>query len=82
MKIIDIHCHIFPQKIAEKAVESIGNYYSLSMYGEGILSDLQVQGEKAGVNKFVVHSTATKAEQVMSINDYIAGVQNRNSNCI
>lgn len=82
MKIIDIHCHIFPQKIAEKAVESIGNYYSLSMYGEGTLSDLQVQGEKAGVNKFVVHSTATKAEQVMSINDYIAGVQNRNSNCI
>ncbi|NLY42637.1 MAG: amidohydrolase family protein [Clostridiaceae bacterium] len=82
MKIIDIHCHIFPEKIANKAVKSIGDYYNISMYGEGTISDLKVQGEKAGIDKFVVHSTATKPEQVKSINDFIAGIINKNSNCI
>ncbi|MCR4436084.1 MAG: amidohydrolase family protein [Clostridiales bacterium] len=73
-KIIDIHTHIFPEKIAEKAVESIGKYYNIPMYGAGTAADLLQSGKKIHVSKYVIHSTATKVEQVRSINDFIAGV--------
>ena len=31
MKIIDAHAHIFPQKIADRAVQSIGAFYDIPM---------------------------------------------------
>ena len=82
MKIIDMHCHIFPEKISGKAVDSIGDYYHIPMYGKGTVKDLRLQGEKAGNSKFLIHSTATKIEQVSSINDYIAEVQAKNDSCV
>lgn len=80
-RIIDIHAHIFPDKIAEKAVENIGNYYGIPMHGKGTVSDLLESGRKIGVYKYIVHSTATKFEQVKSINNFIVSVQASN-NCI
>ena len=32
-KIIDSHCHIFPDKIAQKATDSIDNFYHISQSG-------------------------------------------------
>jgi predicted TIM-barrel fold metal-dependent hydrolase len=71
-KIIDIHAHIFPEKIAEKAVKAIGDYYGIKMFGEGTCDALVESGKKINVYKYIVHSTATKVEQVKSINDFIA----------
>ena len=34
-KIIDFHAHIYPQKIVEKATESVGNFYGISMGHDG-----------------------------------------------
>ena len=28
MTVIDCHCHIYPEKIAARAVESVGDFYS------------------------------------------------------
>lgn len=73
-KIIDIHAHIYPEKIARKAVESIGSFYGISMVGgNGTGEDLLFSGGKIGVERYVVHSTATKPEQVQAINDFISG---------
>ncbi|MGN0795352.1 MAG: amidohydrolase family protein [Christensenellales bacterium] len=73
-KIIDIHAHIYPEKIARKAVESIGSFYGISMVGgNGTSENLIASGGKIGVEKYVVHSTATKPEQVESINNFISG---------
>ncbi|MGN1097091.1 MAG: amidohydrolase family protein [Christensenellales bacterium] len=73
-KIIDIHAHIYPEKIAKKAVESIGSFYGISMVGgNGTSENLIASGGKIGVEKYVVHSTATKPEQVESINNFICG---------
>ena len=73
MKIIDAHCHIFPDKIAQKATDSIGKFYDLEMEcGIGSPSVLLQEGEALGVAGFVVCSTATKPHQVVSINDFIA----------
>jgi len=74
-KIIDIHAHIFPEKIAQKATESIGNFYGIPMSGKGTIEDLLEQGNKVNVYRYVVHSTATKVEQVESINEFISQMQ-------
>lgn len=72
MKIIDAHAHIFPTKIAEKAVESIGKFYDREgMSHEGTIDALLESGKNIGVSKYLVFSTATKVEQVESINRFI-----------
>lgn len=71
--VIDAHAHIFPDKIAEKAVAGIGNFYGdLTMELDGTADGLLKSGGSAGVDKFLVHSVATVPAQVTSINNFIA----------
>ena len=71
--IIDSHAHIFPDKIAEKAALSIGDFYDgMKIRYDGKLSTLLALGREAGIDKFAVHSVATVPEQVVSINNFIA----------
>ena len=72
-RIIDAHCHIYPQKIAAKAVAAIGNFYDIKMSEDGTADSLIREGREIGVEKYFVHSTATTVHQVRSINDYIFG---------
>ena len=67
-KIIDIHAHFFPDELAQRAVDNLGNYYGLEMHCNGTFSDLKARAEKAGISRLVVHSTALKANQVEVIN--------------
>lgn len=73
-KIIDSHAHVFPDKIAEKATESIGEFYSLPMGLDGSVRTLLELSEKHGISAFLIQSVATAPQQVQSINDFIAGV--------
>ena len=70
--IIDAHCHVYPDKIAAKAVEGIGKFYDLSMYYDGRYSTLIDFGGKIGVKHYVIFSVATTPHQVHSINTFIA----------
>jgi len=74
-KIIDIHDHIFPDKIAQKATDAIGSYYGIKMRHTGTVETLLEAGRRIGTTNYVVHSSATTVEQVQAINDYICGVQ-------
>lgn len=69
--IFDSHAHIYPQKIAVKASASVGNFYSTGMAGDGTVETLLSFGKEAGISKYVVHSVATSAHQVQSINRFI-----------
>lgn len=71
IKIIDTHAHIFPEKISDKAVKNIGLFYGLPMTGGGQIKDLLNSGSKIGVDRYIVHSTATAAHQVRAINNFI-----------
>ncbi|NLB78970.1 MAG: amidohydrolase [Clostridiaceae bacterium] len=71
-KIIDFHAHAFPEEIAQKAVNHIGNHYTIKMQGKGILPDLIQSADNAGIDYIVIHSTATRACQVKHINDWVA----------
>ena len=71
-KIIDAHCHIYPDKIAEKASLSTGKFYDIEMTYDGKVSTLKEVGERGGIDHYIVQSVATKPEQVSSINRFIA----------
>lgn len=77
--IIDFHAHIYPQKIAEKATKAIGDFYDAPIARNGSVEDLIKSGSAIGVEKYIVHSTATKESQVVSINDFIINAVNNES---
>lgn len=77
-EICDGHSHIFPDKIADKAVESIGGFYGIPMKGCGSVSALIESGRAIGVKNYLVCSTATTAHQVESINMFIADTCEKN----
>lgn len=69
---IDSHCHIYPEKIASKAVAGTDNFYGGKSVGLGTIDDLIDSGMKAGIDHFIVQSVATTPKQVESINNFIA----------
>ena len=75
-KVFDAHCHIYPDKIAEKAAESIGRFYDMPMRYDGKVSTLERIGARAGVEKYLVQSVATTPHQVRSINEFISSTVN------
>ena len=81
-RIFDIHTHIFPEKIADKATGAIGEYYGIEMDGRGTPEALLESGKKIEVEKYLVLPTATKVEQVQSANDFIAEMQKEHSNFV
>ena len=73
-EIIDFHAHIYPDKIAAKATESVGNFYNIPMSGScGSVGKLLEYGRLGGTTRYVVHSVATSVAQVRAINEFIAG---------
>ena len=72
MRIIDCHCHIYPEKIAAKAVKAIGSFYDLHMDYDGTAATLLKSGAAAGITDFLVHSVATTPHQVRSVNEFVA----------
>lgn len=69
---IDSHCHIYPEKIAEKAVAGTDRFYDTVAAGKGTVTDLIERGSNAGIDHFIVQSVATTPHQVKSINEFIA----------
>lgn len=74
MRIIDAHCHIYPGGIARKAVDAVDKFYDglPSDHYDGTVETLIKSGNAAGISRFIVHSVATKPEQVGHINQFIA----------
>lgn len=72
MYIIDMHTHFYPEKIAQKATDSIRDFYEI--YGGtmgGTAEELQQRGKAAGISKFVVLGVAIHPSKVQHINDFI-----------
>lgn len=72
-KIIDAHCHIYPDKIAEKAAAATCDFYKgLGDTLDGTVATLLKKAELAGIGHCIVQSVATTPKQVSSINNFIA----------
>ncbi len=71
MRIIDVHSHIYPDKIADKASRSIADFYHIDARARGTAEVLLAEGREAGITAYVVNSVATNVRQVRHINEFI-----------
>ena len=72
MRVFDIHVHIYPEKVALKASQSIGLFYEgIYMHGNGTLEDCLSMMDAAGVERFAAHSVALTTHNVDRINSFI-----------
>ena len=69
---IDAHCHVYPEKIASRAVNGTDTFYNIQSVCDGTVKTLIEEGQKAGIDRFVIQSVATTPKQVSSINRFIA----------
>jgi len=72
ISVIDAHTHVFPDKIARKASESIGQFYGIGMRFDGRVDTLVKLSDHCPIRRSIVFSTATHPEQVRAINRFIA----------
>ena len=72
MRIIDIHTHVYPQAVAQKATDSIQVFYELDGAGmNGTVEMLRSRGKEAGISQFVVLPVAVLPDRTRHINDFI-----------
>ncbi len=72
-EIIDVHTHIWPDKISVRAADNIVNYYSLSRQGDGSVSGLFKGADEFTNIRFVISSATLKpdSEHARVGNDYL-----------
>jgi len=78
-KIIDFHTHVFPENIAQKATDFVGDYYGIPMESVGTAPELLNTSRDLDIRGYVIHSSATKPNQVENINNFIAEYTKSNS---
>lgn len=71
MEIINFHTHVYPQKIAAKAVESLHEKYQLTIEHDGTAECLFKECEACGISRVVTLPVAISPAQVSHINDFI-----------
>ena len=71
----DFHTHVFHPKIAEKVLEQLKNHYGINPAGTGLVEDLLVFINKAGIQRAVVHTAATSPDQVIPANNWAISLQ-------
>ena len=71
MNIIDMHVHIFPDKIAAKATAAVSKFYDLPQGYDGSVESALRNLDRAGIDRFCAHSVATTPKQVERINDFV-----------
>lgn len=76
--IIDFHVHCFPDEIAERAVTTLSEAANLPLKSNGTVAGIKASMKKAGVNKSVLLSIATKPQQTHKITQWAASVQDEN----
>jgi len=70
-RVIDIHAHAFPANIAEKAAKALGEFYHFTVENEASCDALAESAKAAGVEKVIIHSTATVPRQVKDVNNFL-----------
>ena len=72
-KVADIHAHVFPEKLADKAPASISAFYGGMEVAchPATPQKMAFYEQEAGITRFVMSNSATTAHQVHSINDFL-----------
>ena len=82
MTVVDAHVHVYPEKIALRAAESVGDFYQCPMFKEGSVSAMLAAVEGSPITHHIIYSVATKPSNVESINDFIAAECEKHPNFV
>jgi len=74
MRIIDFHVHVFPDDVAERAIPVMEKSAGVKTSFDGTFAGMRSAADEAGINVTVLQPVATRPEQVVSINDWTAGL--------
>jgi predicted TIM-barrel fold metal-dependent hydrolase len=75
VRIIDVHTHVWPDTVAEKALAHLKHAANdFTAYYDGTIAGLIADMERSGVSASVIQPVATKASQVQSINTWVASI--------
>ena len=78
MQITDFHTHIFPDKIAEKAVKKLAAISGISPATNGTMLQTRKLMSTCGISRFVVFNIATNPGQENTINNVASEVCKEN----
>ena len=82
MKIIDIHTHVFPDPIARKASDSIGEFYHMPVSYDGTVGQMLRLHQEAGISSACIHSVAITPHSIDSINRFISETVKKHPDCL
>lgn len=72
MALFDIHTHVYPDNIAQKATDSVKQFYKIGGADmNGTVDMLLTQGQKAGITGYLILPVAIRPDRVQGINDFI-----------
>lgn len=76
--IIDFHVHCFAEEIAERAISSLSEATGLPPRSDGTVAGIRSSMKKAGIDKSVLLSIATKPQQSRKITQWASSIQDEN----
>lgn len=80
--IIDFHVHVFPDKIAQKAVSRLEKLAKSNAFTDGSLAQLKKSMREASVDISVLQPVATHENQVSTCNDFAIYLNENNTNLV
>ena len=82
MKVIDFHTHIFPDRIASKAISKLEAVSHAHAYTDGTLSGLKHTMADGGADMSVILPVITRIDQFDSIFSFAVGINENEKNLI
>jgi len=76
--VVDFHTHIFPDKIAEKTIQILGDKAGIKAYTKGTYDDLLKSMKDGNIDISVVLPVVTNPSQFDSVNKYASKINNKN----
>ena len=77
MRVIDVHAHTFPAKIAERAIATLQGKSHTEAFTDGTVEGLSRSMSEAGISCSVVQPVATNPKQVVHVNDSSIAINER-----
>lgn len=72
MQLFDIHTHVYPDNIAQKATDSVKDFYKIGGADmDGTVDMLLHQGKQAGITGYLILPVAIRPDRAQGINDFI-----------
>ncbi len=72
---VDVHTHIWPDRIAEATLESMTRSLGLEAIAPNTIAGIKAHMTASGVDKSIVLGVVERADQVRRANDWLIGIQ-------